>query len=217
MSETVNPSRRYESAVRTEQAAATRRRVAAAARGLFEGQGYAATTVAAIAKEAGVASKTVFLSFGSKSGVLRAVWDIVLKGDDAPAPVADRPWYVEVLDEPDPREQLRRNARNAREVKERIAPVLEVIRNGAPVDADVAELWELINTDFHANQRVIVESLAKKKALKKGLGVPRATDILWTLNHPDTWFLLVGRCGWTPAQFEAWFADTCCAQLLASP
>src|SRR3954451_7163325 len=217
MSETVNPSRRYESAVRTEQAAATRRRVAAAARGLFEGQGYAATTVAAIAKEAGVASKTVFLSFGSKSGVLRAVWDIVLKGDDAPAPVADRPWYVEVLDEPDPREQLRRNARNACEVKERIAPVLEVIRNGAPVDADVAELWELINTDFHANQRVIVESLAKKKALKKGLGVPRATDILWTLNHPDTWFLLVGRCGWTPAQFEAWFADTCCAQLLASP
>jgi len=217
MSETVNPSRRYESAVRTEQAAATRRRVAAAARGLFEGQGYAATTVAAIAKEAGVASKTVFLAFGSKSGVLRAVWDIVLKGDDAPAPVADRPWYAEVLDEPDPREQLRRNARNAREVKERIAPVLEVIRNGAPVDADVAELWELINTDFHANQRVIVESLAKKKALKKGLGVPRATDILWTLNHPDTWFLLVGRCGWTPAQFEAWFTDTCCAQLLASP
>src|ERR1700759_1137292 len=98
MSPTVNPSRRYESALRTEQAAATRRRVVDAARRLFEEHGYAATTVAAIAKEAGVASKTVYLAFETKSRVLRAVWDVVLKGDDAPAPVADRPWYVEVLE-----------------------------------------------------------------------------------------------------------------------
>jgi AcrR family transcriptional regulator len=214
---TVNTVRRYQSAVRAEHAAATRMRIVDAARHLFEEQGYASTTVTAIAKEAGVASKTVYLVFESKSGLLRAVWDVALKGDDSPAPVADRPWYVQVLEEPDPREQLRRNAHNARRVKERIAPMLEVIRDGAPVDPDVADLWELINSDFHSNQKAIVESLAKKKALRKSIGVRRATDILWTLNHPDTWFLLVGRCGWSPAQFESWLAETCCAQLLASP
>ena len=42
-----------------------------------------------------------------------------------------------------------------------------------------------------------------------------ATDILWTLNHPDVWQLLVLERGWTPEQFEAWFADAACAQLLA--
>jgi hypothetical protein len=128
--------------------------------------------------------------------------------------VAERPWYLEVLEEPDPEQQLRLNARNACRVKRRIAPVLQVIRDGAPVDPDVAALWELINSDFHANQRVIVESVASKGALAGGLDVDRATDILWTLNHPDQWFLLVGRRGWTPEQFESWFADTCCALLL---
>jgi AcrR family transcriptional regulator len=216
MSEPVKPSRRYESPVRAAQAATTRRQVLDAARELFEADGYAATTVSAIAREAGVAAKTVYLSFGSKSGVLRGVWDLALKGDDADAPVAARPWYLEVLEEPDAERQLRINARNARAVKERIAPVLQVIRDGAPVDADVAELWELIQTDFHANQRVIVDSIAAKGALAAGLDVDAATDILWTLNHPDLWFLLVGRRGWTPDRFETWFADACCQQLLGS-
>ena len=216
MSEPVKPSRRYESPVRAAQAATTRRQVLDAARMLFEADGYAPTTVATIAREAGVAAKTVYLSFGSKSGVLRGVWDLALKGDEADAPVAARPWYLEVLEEPDAEQQLRINARNARAVKERIAPMLQVIRDGAPVDADVAELWELIQTDFHANQRVIVESIAAKGALAAGLDVDAATDILWTLNHPDLWFLLVGRRGWTPDRFETWFADACCQQLLGS-
>ena len=58
------------------------------------------------------------------------------------------------------------------------------------------------------NQRAIAETLHKKKALRRGLDVARATDILWTLNHPDVWHLLVTARGWTPEQFERWFADT---------
>ncbi len=110
---------------------------------------------------------------------------------------------------------LRLNARNARILKQRIAGVLEVIRDAAAVDPDMDELWALIQSDFHANQRVIVQSVHRKKALRPGLGVARATDILWTLNHPDVWLLLVGQRGWTPDQFEQWFADTTCAQLLS--
>ena len=214
MSRPVKATRSYQSPLRAAQAASTRTQVLDAARTLFAAQGYPATTVAALAREAGVAAKTVYLAFGSKSGVLRALWDLTLKGDDSPAPIAERPWYVEVLEEPDPEQQLRRNARNARTVKERIAPVLQVIRDGAPVDTEVAALWELIQTDFYANQRSIVESVDEKHALKPGLDVARAADILWTLNHPDLWLLLVGRRGWTPEQFEQWFADTACAQLL---
>jgi AcrR family transcriptional regulator len=168
----------------------------------------------AIADDAGVALKTVYIAFATKSGVLRALWDLLLKGDQDDAAVADRPWYREVLDEPDPERQLRLNARNSRVVKERIAPVLEVIRNAAPIDADTAALWNLIQTDFYDNQRTIVEVLRKKRALRAGLDVPQAADILWTLNHPDVWQLLVARRGWTPDQFEQWLGDTACAQLL---
>jgi hypothetical protein len=99
-------------------------------------------------------------------------------------------------------------------VKLRIAGLLEVIRDAAPIDADTAALWDLIQSDFYDNQREIVKVLHRKKALRPKVDVSRAADILWTLNHPNVWFLLVGERGWTPEQFEQWLADTSCAQLL---
>ena len=177
-------------------------------------EGYAATTMAAIATEAGVSLKTVYVAFETKSGVLRALWNLLLRGDQDEAPVGERPWYRAVLEEPDPERQLRLTARNSRIVKARIGPLLSVIRSASQIDGDIAALWTRIQTDFHDNQRGIVESLQEKKALRRGLDVERASDILWTLNHPDLWQLLVAERGWTPDQWEGWFAETVRAQLL---
>jgi len=213
MAEHVNPKRRYQSPRRREQAAATRLHILHAAQRLFELHGYPATTMAAIATEAGVALKTVYLAFQTKPGVIRALWDLLLRGP-RDSPVADQPWYREVLEEPDPQRRLRLNARNSRAVKTRIGALLQVIRGAAPTDADIAALWDLIQTDFYDNQRAIVEQLHHTQSLRPDLDVTRATDILWTLNHPDVWQLLVGARGWTPEQYEQWFGDTACAQLL---
>jgi AcrR family transcriptional regulator len=214
MADTVKTTRRYQSPRRREQAAATRREILEAAQRLFERQGYAATTMAAIAAEARVALKTVYVAFETKSGVLRALWNMLLRGDEGDAPVAERDWYREVLEEPDPERQLRLTARNSRIVKLRIAPVLRVIHTAAPAEPDIEVLWERIQTEFHANQRTIVQSLADKNALKPELDVDRAADILWTINHPHLWQLLVEERGWTPEQYEEWCADLACAQLL---
>ena len=100
MSESVK--RRYDSPRRREQAAETRRQILEASQRLFERDGYAATSVAAIAAEAGVALKTVYVAFGTKGGVLRALWNLLLRGDDENAPIAERDWYRSVLGEPDP-------------------------------------------------------------------------------------------------------------------
>jgi AcrR family transcriptional regulator len=216
MTDAVNPKRTYESPRRREQAAATRREILRAAQRQFEAHGFTATTVAAIASEAGVVPKTVYGAFETKGGVLRALWHLLLRGDEADVPVMDRAWYREVLDEPVAARQLELNARNARAVKERIAAVLDVIRHAAPLDAELEELWRRIQSDFYDNQRAIVESLAAKGALRPGLDVARAADILWTLNHPDLWQLLVAQRGWTPEQWEQWFAATSSAQLLAT-
>lgn len=217
MAEDVKRKRTYVSPRRQQQAAATRRAILDSAQQLFEHQGYAATTMDAIAAEADVSLKTVYLAFETKARLLRAVWDLALKGDDSDAPVAARSWYVEVLGEADPQRQLRSLAHNSCVIKARIAALLRVIRDASPIDAQIHELWELIQTDFHANQRAIVESLGRKRALAPGLDVERATDVLWTFNHPDVWLLLVGRRQWTPEQFETWLADSMCAQLLRPP
>jgi AcrR family transcriptional regulator len=212
----VKSTRRYDSPRRREQAAATRCAILDAAERLFEQQGYAATTMAAIAAEAGVALKTVYVVFETKSGVLRGLWHLLLRGDQADVPVGARDWYRAVLDEPDPRRQLELNARNARVVKERAGGLLDVMHGAAPTDPDINDLWDRVQTEFYENQRAIVESLAHKGALRAGLDVTRATDILWTLNHPATWHLLVTRRAWTPDAFERWFAETACALLLSS-
>jgi hypothetical protein len=97
-----------------------------------------------------------------------------------------------------------------------VGPAPRMIRTAALVDPDIATLWERIEADFHANQRGIVETLHAAKALPRGLGVARGTDILWTLNHPDLWHLLVGERGWTPAAWERWFLEAARGQLLAA-
>ena len=95
-----------------------------------------------------------------------------------------------------------------------------VVRGAASVDADVAAMVKRIQSEFYENQRAVVESLARKKALKRGLGVERATDILWTLNHPDA--ARLAPPGLRPRldsgeQYEEWFADAACQQLAGTP
>jgi AcrR family transcriptional regulator len=213
--EPAHAKRKYDSRRRQEQAAITRRAILDAAQQLFERDGYVATTMEAVADEAGVALKTVYLAFATKSGLLRAVWDLLLKGDVDEAPVAERPWYREMLDEPDPERRLRLNAQNARAVKTRIGTLLGVVRSAAAIDADSAALWQLIQTDFYENQRTLVATIHRRGGLRSNLDPAKATDILWTLNHPDMWLLLVRERGWTPEQWEDWFGDTTVQQLLA--
>ncbi len=208
------PTRKYDSPRRREQAEATRRSILDAAQVRFERDGYVATTMEAIAGEAGVALKTVYAAFTTKSGLLRALWDLLLKGDADEAPVAARPWYVEVLEEADPVRQVELIAHNSCVVKRRIGALLRVIRSAAAVDPDGAALWALIQTDFYENQRTLVEAIERRGGLREGLDPATASDILWTLNHPDVWLLLVGERGWTPDQFESWFAATARQQIL---
>ncbi len=214
MAEGVKPRRRYDSSRRREQAVATRVEILQAAQRLFERNGFSATTMAAIAAEARVATKTVYLGFETKAGVLRALWNLLLRGDEADVPMHERRWYLDILEEPDATRQLRLMAQNSRVVKLRAGALLKVIRDAASVDPDIAILWGRIGSQFYDHQRGLVKVLHERGQLRAGLGVTAATDRLWTLNHPDLWHLLVAERGWTPEEYERWCADAACAQLL---
>jgi AcrR family transcriptional regulator len=213
MAESPKP-RSYDSPRRRSQAAATRATILDAALRLFAARGYAKTSMAAIAAESGVAVKTVYLAFRSKRGLLLALWHLLLRGDEEPVPVGERAWFREVMEEPDPGRLLRLNARNSRVVKERAGTLLEVLRSAAPADDELQDLWRRIEKEFYDNQRAIAEQLQRAGALKPGLDAERGADILWTLNHPSVYHLLVGERGWTSQQYEKWLGDAFCAQLL---
>jgi AcrR family transcriptional regulator len=212
----VKPRRRYESPRRREQAEATRLAILEAAERLFGERGYAVTSVAAIAAAAGVALKTVYAAFGTKAEVLRALWNLRMRGDADPVPLAQRDWFREVVDEPDPRRRLALVARNARLVRERTATLAEVVRHAAPGDAEIGELWERFQRELYdLGMREIAKTLARDDVLVTN--TTTATDLLWTLTHPDLYLLLVRERGWTPAAYELWLRNALCRELLVNP
>jgi AcrR family transcriptional regulator len=214
MSRDVKARRRYESPRRREQAAATRLAILEAAERLFAVRSYAGTSVGEIAEAAGVALKTVYAVFGTKAEVLRALWNLRMRGDEEPVPLAERAWFRETIDEPDPSRRLALLARNARIVRERTGVLPEVVQQAAPLDEQIAELWERFQREFYERgMRAIAKTLERDGVLSADLKT--ATDILWTLTHPDLYLLLVHRRGWKPDTYERWLTDTLCTQLLA--
>lgn len=213
MSDSVKP-RSYDSPLRRQQAAATREMILKAAQRRFENDGYQAASMPAIAAEACVSPKTVHMVFQTKAGLLRAVWEARLAADEAAVPVFERRWFRDLVAEPSAEGKLRRMARQGREVKSRSGDLMEVIRNAAAVDSHIAQLWDDIESKLLKVQRAVVGQLEAIGALRRDLGVESATDVLWTLNHPSVWHLLVRGRGWTPGQYEQWIGDAFCGELL---
>ncbi len=214
MTAPVKPRRGYNSPRRREQAAETRRKILDAAERLFCEHGYAAVAMPAIAGQAGVALKTVYLVFGTKAGVLHALWDVRLGGDDQPIPVTGRPWYRQLLHADDPHLLLRAVAHQSRAVKDRAGDVMRLVREAAVTEPALADLWDRIETEFRAVLAGIAGRLDALGSLAPGVDAVSATDLLWTINHPDTWYLLVRRCGWTADRYERWVDETLSTQLL---
>lgn len=206
--------RRYHSPQRRTQAQRTRRTILEAARRLFGVHGYAATTLPAIAREAGVSAPTVTAIFGGKARLLDALIKLAVRGDTTSSPVADRPCWQEMLTELNPREQLRRHATTTRQIHERSADVAEIVRGAATADPEIASLLQERGALRLQDTRTVVESLAGKHALAPGMTTDRATDLLWTLTAADVYRLLVVERGWSPAQYEQWLASALIQSLL---
>jgi AcrR family transcriptional regulator len=204
--------RSYDSPRRREQAAATRAAILDAALKLFERRGYAATSVGAIAGEAGVALKTVYAVFGTKRGVLVALRSRLVRGADEEIPVAEQVWFRTVLDEPDPRKRLAMFAETSASLKSRAGPIFEIIRHAAPADPEIQAMWDEFMGDFYENQRLVVERFQADGVLK--VDVNRATDILWTVNHPAVYHLLVVERGWMADEYRQWLEESLAQQLL---
>ena len=164
--------------------------------------------MAAIAEEAGVALKTVYLAFETKSGVLRALWHLRLRGDEDDVPVGERDWYREVLDEPDPERQLRLNARNSRPSRSARRACIGVIRGAAPADPDVGALWDRIQSDFYENQRAIVERCARARRSRRASTSTAAPTSCGRSTTPTSGSCWSASAAGRPSEWERWFADT---------
>jgi AcrR family transcriptional regulator len=189
---------------REQRALRTRDRIVRAATRLFLDRGYIATTVQAIAREAGVAAATVYQAFGTKQAILAAGLDISIAGDVEPVAVLERDWAGAARAEPDRERRLRFVIQNTTEIAARTAPIKEVMRDAAAIEPSIRDLIHQDNERRYRTQQALVEVIVGDGAGYSGSHVPSAVDTFFTLVNSDTYRLLVGHLGWTIEEWREW-------------
>ena len=202
--------RRYDASGR--RAAAQRRRstVLDCAWSRFAAEGYAATTVSAIARDAGVSSETVYKAFGGKPGLVRALWERAL-GGAGPVPAEQRSDAVSSTAD-DPMEVFAAWARLTTEVAPRATPVQLLVREAAASDPAVALLYEEL--EAARLRRMAHNANAIRRHLRPGLSVRAARDVLFALTGSGLFEVLVLRQGWSLEAYEEFVRRSLAAQLL---
>jgi AcrR family transcriptional regulator len=190
-----------------------RRAVVDAARSLFLERGYAATTVEAISERSDVPPATVYRLFASKLGILEALLETSIAGDDQPLAVHQRPEVASLFAETDRRKLLTGFAGVTAAINQRTGDVYSVLVSAAGSDPAAAELLDQIRKQRDQGQARIARSLARGHQLRAGLRERDAADVIHALMSPELYRLLVGDRGWTAARYEQWLATTLIQQL----
>jgi AcrR family transcriptional regulator len=211
----VKTTRPYASRTRTDRARATRAAVVAAARTLLLRDGYAATTVAAVAAEAGVSVETVYKGFGGKPGIVRAVWEQALEGLGR-EPAERRSDRLQAT-ETDARRLVRGWAELTVEVAPRVAPVLLLVRAAASVDPDMAALRSELDDSRLERMTDNARTLADGGHLRAGVTAARAGGLLWTYTSPELFEMLVLTRGWDVREYARFVEESLVAALLRVP
>jgi len=210
----VNTRRRYDSSGRRERARQTRDQIVDAARELFLADGYAATTVAAIAAAARVSVETIYKGFGGKPGLVRAIAERGLAGQ-GPVPAEQRSDHIRDT-EPDPRRILAAWGTFTAEIAPRVAPILMLARDAAASDPEVALTLEQISAARLDRMALNARGLFEAGHLRPEITPGEAADIMWTYSSPELYELLVLRRGWSADRYGRFVGQALIAALLPS-
>ncbi|MFN0091966.1 MAG: TetR/AcrR family transcriptional regulator [Acidimicrobiales bacterium] len=191
-----------------------RRAVLDAARTLFVERGYGATTIEAISDAAEIPQATLYRLFSSKKGILQALIDTSIAGDDEPVPVAERSHVRPLFDATHPADSLARLAAVSVDINTRTAPIYRILVSAAGSDTDAAAILEVLTRQRQEGQGRVATALAQAKALRRGLRARDAGDIIHAIASPELYHLFVIDRGWSPQRYERWLAETLTSQLL---
>jgi AcrR family transcriptional regulator len=200
--------RNYDATGRREQARARRRAVVLAAQELFERDGFRATTIAAVARAAGVSAESVYKGFGTKAALAKAVFDLVIAGDDEPVPIAERPEAQAIQAEPDVRRKLALYVDGLARRQQRSAKVQILIRDGRHVDETLEEIWRKLLDERLTGMTMVARQLHESGGLRDDVDVDEVRDVLWTCTAVELYELLVLERGWSLDAYGEWIGRT---------
>jgi AcrR family transcriptional regulator len=182
---------------------------------LFCEQGYAATTMAQVAKAAGVAVQTVYFTFHTKPALLSRAYEVAVGGEPEPVIPEQQPWYAEMLAAPDITVALRAFVTGGGEIMRRVTPLYFAARVAATADADAGRVMAFHESGRANGYRDALELLRTKAELRPGLSLERATDLLLLFVGPDVYHALVDGRGWSHDEWIDWTVPTVAEQIFA--
>lgn len=202
MSNTSRSTRRYDSEGRSKSAEATRRRILAAARSLFEKRGIDGATVASIARQARVAASTVYGLYGSKAGIVGELMKAVLFGPEFNAALAMLQGGT------DPVAQLERTADVATAIYESERAVLGIVRGASTFSAELRSVEAEFEGMRYTMQLARLQCLFAAGLARKGLELEDARRILWMYTSRDVYRMMVVEAGWSSTKYRGWLAKS---------
>jgi AcrR family transcriptional regulator len=217
MSEEVKAARHYDASRRQEQARQNRWAVLQCARHRFLEDGYASTTIVQVARDAGVSVETVYKAFTNKAGLLKAVFDVSVAGDDEAVPISERDFIQAIIDEPDAARKITMYTDHLARIASRTAPVQLLARDAAAANPDAAEVWTQMRAEMLVAMTSFADNLATTGRLRPKTSRIRARDVLWTYHAPELYELLVLERGWSSKRYGEFLAEGIIAALLADP
>jgi AcrR family transcriptional regulator len=166
----------------------------------------------AVAKQAAVAEKTVYLAFPTKAQLLSEIIRVAVRGDDEETPITARDDWHAILNAP-PQEVLDRLARHETAALQRTARLLAMADIAATSDPRLTPLRDRGHAAQHSLYAEVAASLAARGMLPRGLPPADAADTIYALTHEALYLRLTDECAWSPSRYTHWLARTLTATL----
>ncbi|RYE08453.1 MAG: TetR/AcrR family transcriptional regulator [Hyphomicrobiales bacterium] len=214
MTDPVKPRRIYRSSQRADQAAATRAAIARAARQLFIGKGWQATTIAGIARAAKVSPETVYAVFGSKAALFSEIVQLAVRRDQPGTPLLEQAGPQAVTGAPDQAHILRLFAHDIAHVLADVAPLMAVARGAADTEPVIGQIYRQLHEGRRRNLAAVASALRRAGPLRGGMGAEAATAIIWRLASPELFQLMIAVEGVELEAYADWLEHGLRAQLL---
>lgn len=194
--------------LRAARIADTEEKILRSASQLFLQQGYAATTLTAVAEAAGVAPRTVYVRFGTKAALLKRVVDVAIVGDTAPVDVMGRDWFQTALTAPTVEERIAASVRGSRDMMARAGGVLAVAQQAEAVEPAIAAAAQAAREATRDSARLFWSRMEQDGLLPPACDVAWLADTSTLLVAADTYLLMTRTLGWDPDEYEAWMRTT---------
>lgn len=197
-------TRTYRSALRERQAEQTRDRIIAAAARTFSAQGYQATTLAAIAREAGVSVETVKAA-GPKAELLIAAFEVTFSGAEGVKSFPETPVGVGLIELPDDVFVAAVVERIA-EANKRSFALWTVLVGASLSDRTVEAALQLMLERRRDSFLEFSAQLGRRGIVSADTDTTALADVLSFHFSPEGFQQLVAQSGWSMQRYAAWLS-----------